>query len=130
MALSEQEEIRRASLARMRDLGIEPYPADEVKVSHHAVDIHNGFSDGEEVKMAGRIMTKRIMGKASFAELMDATGRIQLYFNRDEVCPNEDKSLYNEVFKKLLDIGDFIAIEGTQFRTQTRELSILVKGFK
>ncbi|NND93758.1 MAG: lysine--tRNA ligase [Flavobacteriales bacterium] len=130
MALSEQEEIRRASLARMRDLGIEPYPADEVKVSHHAVDIQNGFSDGDEVKMAGRIMTKRIMGKASFAELMDATGRIQLYFNRDEVCPNEDKSLYNEVFKKLLDIGDFIAIEGTQFRTQTRELSILVKGFK
>jgi lysyl-tRNA synthetase, class II len=130
MALSEQEQIRRDALTRLRDMGVEPFPAAAVEVTHLSSQVHKEFKDGEEVKMAGRIMTKRIMGKASFAELKDAEGRMQLYVNRDEICPGEDKTLYNDVFKKLLDIGDFIAVTGTQFKTQTGELSILVKELK
>lgn len=130
MALSEQEEVRRQTLARIREMGIEPFPAEEVEVSHLSSDIHKGFQEGQPVKMAGRVMSKRIMGKASFAELMDSSGRIQLYFNRDEICPGEDKSAYNELFKKLLDIGDFIAIEGEQFMTQVGERSVMVKSFR
>lgn len=129
MALSEQEEIRRESLTRLRELGIEPYPAAKVEVTHQASDIHDGFEEGASVKLAGRVMSKRIMGKASFAELMDSSGRIQLYFNRDEICPEEDKTMYNEVFKKLLDFGDFISVTGTQFKTQTGETSVMVKEF-
>ncbi|NNC81962.1 MAG: lysine--tRNA ligase [Flavobacteriales bacterium] len=129
MALSEQEQIRRESLQKLREMGVEPYPAAQVEVSHMAAGVQEDFQEGEAVSMAGRIMSKRIMGKASFAELMDASGRIQLYFNRDEICPGEDKSAYNEVFKKLLDFGDFVSVTGTQFKTQTGEISILVKDF-
>jgi len=127
--LSEQEIVRRESLTKLRDKGINPYPADQVQVTATTADIRDRFEDGKEVKMAGRIMSKRIMGKASFAEIMDGEGRVQLYFNRDEICPGEDKSDYNEVFKKLLDFGDFISMTGTQFTTQVGEKSVLVKEF-
>lgn len=130
MAISEQEQIRRDSLQRMRDLGMDPYPAAQVEVDHLAAAILSDFQNGKPVKMAGRIMGKRIMGKASFAELMDSSGRVQIYVNRDEICPGDDKSLYNEVFKKLLDIGDFISVCGHQFKTQTGELSVHVTEFK
>lgn len=127
--LSEQELIRRETLSKLREHGIDPYPAAEVELTATTADIRDRFEDGKEVKMAGRIMGKRIMGKASFAELMDGEGRVQLYFNRDEICPGEDKALYNEVFKKLIDLGDFISIRGTQFTTQVGEKSVLVKEF-
>ncbi len=129
LELSEQEIIRRNSLDELRKLGIEPYPAQMYPVSHRAQNILNGFKDEEdfgEVTIAGRIMNRRIMGKASFAELMDASSRIQLYISRDEICPDEDKTLYNTVFKKLLDIGDFIGIKGTVFRTQMGEVTVHV----
>ena len=129
--LSEQEQLRRASMEALRNRGIEPYPAAEFKVTGHSREIKENFKDGEEprreVAVAGRIMTRRIMGKASFVELQDADGRIQLYISRDEICPGEDKDLYNVVFKKLLDIGDFIGVEGYVFRTQTGEISIHVQ---
>lgn len=130
--LSEQEIIRRNSLQKLRELGIEPYPAAKYDVNSTAKDIKESFGDGEEstlhdVCLAGRIMSRRIMGKASFAELQDHTGRIQIYVNRDEICPGEDKSLYNNVFKKLLDIGDIIGIKGFVFKTQVGEISVHVK---
>ncbi len=129
--LSEQEEIRRNSLKKLRDLGIEPYPAAEYIVSATAQQIAESFDpekgNFQEITMAGRIMSRRIMGKASFAELQDSTGRVQLYVNRDEICPNEDKTMYNEVFKRLLDIGDFIGVKGYAFVTQVGEKSIHVK---
>ena len=132
--LSEQEIIRRKSLQDLRDLGIDPYPADEVKISHKSDEILESFNDNPEewegVTLAGRVMSKRVMGKASFAELMDGEGRIQLYFNRDEICPDEDKTLYNTVFKKLVDRGDFIVVSGNVFRTQVGEISVLVKAFQ
>ena len=124
--LSEQELQRRSSLSKLRELGIEPYPAATFSVSHLAASVKADFIENNQVKMAGRMMSQRIMGKASFAELQDSSGRIQLYINRDELCPNEDKTLYNEVFKKLLDLGDFIGIEGTVFKTQVGETSINV----
>jgi lysyl-tRNA synthetase class 2 len=131
--LSEQEQIRREALEAIRSHGIDPYPADEVTITHKAVAIKEGYREGEaewaKVSLAGRIMSKRIMGKASFAELQDETGRIQLYFNRDEVCPDEDKWQYNELFKRLLDRGDFIWVEGFVFITQVGEISIHVKLF-
>ena len=127
--LSEQEIGRRESLSKLRELGIEPYPAAEFKYSHKISEIKNNFVEGEKVKISGRLMSRRIMGKASFAELLDSTGRMQIYFNRDEICPGEDKSLYNDVFKKLLDIGDFIGIEGSLFTTQVGEKSVLVQKF-
>lgn len=130
MGLSEQEQIRRDSLERMRQMGMDPYPAAQVEVTHLSGQVKEEFQEGEEVKMAGRIMSKRIMGKASFAEMMDGEGRLQLYFNRDEICPGEDKTAYNEVFKKLLDMGDFVSVTGTQFKTQTGEISVLVKEFQ
>ncbi|NND77300.1 MAG: lysine--tRNA ligase [Flavobacteriales bacterium] len=129
MVLSEQEIVRREALKKLGDLGINAYPADNVEISHKCADVSDKFRDGSPVKMAGRIMSRRIMGKASFAELMDESGRLQIYFNRDEICPGEDKTQYNEVFKKLLDIGDFISLEGTQFKTQVGEISVLVKSF-
>ena len=133
VSLSEQEKIRRESLQAIRDMKIDPYPPEEVEVSHSAGEILAGFSeDGEEwkdVKLAGRVMGKRIMGKASFAELQDHTGTIQLYFNRDEICPGDDKSLYNDLFKKLIDRGDFISVQGFVFKTQVGEISIHVKSF-
>jgi lysyl-tRNA synthetase class 2 len=124
--LSEQEIQRRSSLSKLRELGIEPYPAAAFQVSHLAASVKASYEENQPVKMAGRMMSQRIMGKASFAELQDSSGRIQLYLNRDKLCPGEDKTLYNEVFKKLLDLGDFIGIEGTMFKTQVGETSINV----
>lgn len=132
--LSEQELIRRNALTKLRELGIEPYPAEEYPVNVKSETIKSQFdpdkNNFKEVILAGRIMTRRIMGKASFAELQDDTGRIQLYVNRDEICPGEDKTLYNDVFKKLLDIGDFIGVKGFAFVTQMGELTIHVKELK
>lgn len=134
MALSEQERIRREGLEKIRQMGIDPYPPEEVQVTHHARDIHADFHENatgfENVTLAGRLMMKRIMGKASFAELQDASGRIQLYINRDEICPGDDKALYNDLFKKLTDIGDYIAVTGYAFFTQTGEKTIHVKQFQ
>ncbi len=130
MILSEQELVRREALKKLNDLGVNAYPADLVEITHKCEDVKENFTEGKEVKMAGRIMSRRIMGKASFAEIMDATGRLQVYFNRDEICEGEDKSKYNDVFKKLLDIGDFIRLEGIQFKTQVGEISVLVKSFE
>ncbi len=131
--LSEQEVIRRNSLSKLRDFGIEPYPANEFPVNAKSIEIKNNFDpekgNFQEVVLAGRIMSRRIMGKASFAGLQDDSGRIQLYFNRDELCPGEDKALYNDVFKKLLDIGDFIGVKGFAFVTQVGEISVHVKEF-
>ena len=127
MELSEQEIVRRNSLNELRALGIEPYPAAEYKVSGHSAEIKANFSDEaprRDVAIAGRIMSRRIMGKASFMELQDAEGRIQVYISRDDLCPDENKDMYNVVFKKLLDIGDFVGIEGYVFRTQMGEISV------
>jgi lysyl-tRNA synthetase, class II len=133
LELSEQEIIRRNSLKRLRELGIDPYPAAAYDVNTTTQEIKEKFSEKEnnfhDVRIAGRIMSRRIMGKASFAELQDHKGRIQLYFNRDEVCPGEDKTMYNEVVKKLLDIGDIIGVEGFVFITQMGEITIHVKSF-
>jgi len=132
--LSEQEVIRRKSLQDLKEMGIDPFPAHEVEITHKAHQIIQGFKDNPEqwkgVSLAGRIMSKRIMGKASFAELLDASGKIQLYFNRDEICPGEDKTLYNTVFKKLVDRGDFVSVKGDVFKTQVGEISVLVKEFE
>jgi len=139
LELSEQEIVRRESLAKMREMGIDPYPAAEYEVNGYTSEIKENFTDipvdaegnalpdapaPREVSVAGRVMGRRIMGKASFMELQDAEGRIQVYINRDELCPGEDKDFYNVVFKKLLDIGDFVGVEGYVFRTQTGEISI------
>jgi lysyl-tRNA synthetase, class II len=128
--LSEQEIVRREKLSKLRALGINPYPADLFPVTHSSAKVKSDFSEGTKVVLAGRLMRKKIQGKAAFAELQDSEGRIQIYINRDEVCPDEDKSLYNDVFKKLLDLGDFIGIEGELFTTQVGEKTILVKQFK
>ncbi|WP_423129256.1 lysine--tRNA ligase [Gaoshiqia sp. Z1-71] len=132
--LSEQEIIRRNSLAKLRESGIEPYPAEEYPVNTKTAEIREQFEpeagNYQDVVLAGRIMSQRIMGKASFAELQDDTGRIQLYINRDEICPGDDKSLYNEVFKKLFDIGDIIGVKGFAFITQVGEKSVHVKELK
>lgn len=127
--LSEQEQVRRESLQKLRDLGIDPYPAALYPVDTLSTNIETNFEEGKKVIVAGRLMSRRIMGKASFAEAQDSEGRIQLYFNRDEICLGEDKTLYNDVFKKLLDIGDFIGVEGELFTTQVGEKSLRVKKF-
>lgn len=126
LELSEQEIQRRNSLEELRNLGITPYPAAEYPVTALSDDIKDNFNEEEkrEVTIAGRLMGKRVMGKASFAELMDSRGRIQVYITRDDICPDEDKTLYNSVFKKLLDLGDFIGVKGFVFRTQTGEISV------
>ena len=129
MQLSEQEIIRREKLDSLRKLGINPYPANLFPVNHTSKQAKNDFSEGKQVIIAGRIMSFRIQGKASFAEIQDSEGRIQVYINRDEVCPGEDKTKYNEVFKKLTDLGDFIGIEGELFTTQVGEKSVRVKDF-
>ncbi len=129
MQLSEQELVRREKLGKLRELGINPYPADLYPVDHSSKKVKQDFKDGKKVVMAGRLMSRRIQGKASFAELQDAEGRVQVYFNRDEICTGEDKTLYNEVYKKLLDIGDFIGIEGELFTTQVGEQTVMVKNF-
>jgi lysyl-tRNA synthetase class 2 len=127
--LSEQEIVRREKLSKLRELGINPYPANLYTVTHSSSDIKSDFIEGEKVVMAGRLMRKKIQGKAAFGELQDSEGRIQIYINRDEICPGEDKSNYNDVFKKLLDLGDFIGIEGELFNTQVGEKTVLVKEF-
>lgn len=127
--LSDQEIQRRETLNKIREMGIDPYPAALYPVTDHAKDIKDKFEENKQVCIAGRMMSQRVMGKASFIELQDSTGRIQVYFNRDEICPGEDKTLYNEVFKKLLDLGDFIGVKGTVFRTQVGEVSVNVKEF-
>ncbi|WP_343624978.1 lysine--tRNA ligase [Flavobacterium lindanitolerans] len=129
MQLSEQEIIRREKLGRLRELGINPYPANLFPVTHTSKQVKDTFEEGKKVIVAGRVMSTRIQGKASFASLQDSEGRIQIYVNRDELCPGEDKTLYNEVFKKLVDLGDFIGVEGTLFTTQVGEKSILVTNF-
>ncbi|MFT5216807.1 MAG: lysyl-tRNA synthetase class 2 [Glaciecola sp.] len=127
--LSEQELVRREKLKNIRALGIDPYPANLYPVSHTSKQIKQDFTEGKQVIVAGRLMSRRIQGKASFAELQDSAGRIQVYFNRDEICTGEDKTMYNDVYKKLLDIGDFIGIEGELFTTQVGEKTIMVKKF-
>ena len=130
--LSEQELVRRESLQKLRDLGVDPYPADLFDVNTTSKQIKEKYKKGEElnVVLAGRLMSRRIMGKASFAELQDADGKIQIYVNRDEVCEGEDKTMYNTVFKKLLDIGDIIGVTGTVFITKVGEVSVKVKELK
>ena len=130
MQLSEQEQVRREKLTQLRNLGINPYPANLFPVDTMTTEIKKQFEEGKEVIIAGRLMSRRIQGKASFAELQDTEGRIQVYFNRDEICPGEDKVLYNVVYKKLLDIGDFIGVEGELFTTKVGEKTVLVKNFK
>tara|TARA_R110002033_G_scaffold1096_1_gene9846 strand:+ start:24593 stop:26284 length:1692 start_codon:yes stop_codon:yes gene_type:complete len=129
MQLSEQELIRREKLEKLRALGINPYPAALYPVNATSASIKSNYEEGKQVVVAGRLMSRRIQGKASFAELQDSTGRIQVYFNRDEICTGEDKTLYNDVYKKLLDIGDIIGIEGDLFTTQVGEKTIMVKKF-
>lgn len=129
MQLSEQEIIRREKLEKLTQMGINAFPADEYQITDTTEFIKENFEEGKKVRLAGRLVSRRIQGKASFAELQDALGRIQVYFNRDEICPNEDKELYNEVYKHLLDIGDIIGIEGELFKTQVGEMTIMVKNF-
>ena len=130
MQLSEQEVVRREKLAKLRELGINPYPADLYPLNTNSSEIKQDFSEGKQVIIAGRLMSINIQGKASFAQLQDGEGRIQLYFNRDEICIGDDKSLYNIVFKKLLDLGDFVGIEGVLFTTKVGEKTVMVKSFK
>jgi len=132
--LSEQELVRRENLAKIREMGIDPYPGESVDVNVTAAELEANFKEGDttyqDVCLAGRLMSKRIMGKASFAELMDSTGRIQIYVSRDDICDGDDTSFYNNLFKKLLDLGDFISIKGFAFYTQKGQLSIHVKELK
>ena len=129
MQLSEQEIVRREKLGQLRAMGIDPYPAALYPVDNTSASIRKHFKEGKKVVIAGRLMSRRIQGKASFAELQDSEGRIQVYFNRDEICTGEDKSLYNEVYKKLLDIGDIIGVEGELFMTKVGEKTVMVKHF-
>ena len=127
--LSEQELIRREKLEELKKIGINPYPAAQFHVDFYASDLPENYSEEKKVIIAGRLMSRRIQGKASFAELLDSTGRVQVYFNRDEICNGEDKSMYNKVYKKLLDIGDIIGIEGTLFTTMVGQHTIKVTSF-
>ncbi len=129
MQLSEQEIVRREKLTKLRELGINPYPANLYPLDSNSKQIKEKFEEGKKVVIAGRLMSKKVQGKASFAELQDSEGRIQVYFNRDEICTGEDKTLYNEIFKKLIDLGDFIGIEGELFTTQVGEKTVMVKNF-
>lgn len=129
LALSDQEIQRRETLNKLREFGIDPYPAALYPVSNKAKQIKENYKEGEEVNIAGRLMRRKIQGKASFGDLQDDTGRIQVYFNRDEICPGEDKALYNDVFKKMLHLGDFIGVKGILFKTQVGEISVMVKEF-
>lgn len=127
LELSEQEIIRRQCLEELRQMGIDPYPAAEFPTNAFSADIRDGYQEGEDqrqVTIAGRLMSRRVMGKASFAELQDSKGRIQVYITRDDICPGDNKDLYNKVFKKLMDIGDFIGVKGFVFKTQTGEISV------
>ena len=128
--LSEQELVRREKLSKLRELGIDPYPAELYPVTKYTKEIKSNFTEGEKVTIAGRLMRKKVQGKAAFTEIQDSYGRIQVYFNRDEICSGDDKSNYNDLFKKLIDLGDFIGIEGELFTTQVGEKTVLVKKFK
>ena len=130
MEFSEQELVRRDKLKKIRDLGIDPYPVELFPVSDYSSEIKNNFKIDKKVVISGRLMSRRIQGNASFAELQDSKGKIQLYFNRDEICPGQDKVMYNELYKKLLDIGDIIGVEGNLFETKVGEKTVLVKNFK
>ena len=130
MSLTEQEIIRREKLQKLTEMGINAFPAEEYKVTDTTKSIKENFEEGKKVNLAGRLMSRRIQGKASFAELQDSDGKIQVYFNRDEICTGEDKTLYNEVYKHLLDIGDIIGVEGELFKTQVGEMTVMVKNFK
>ncbi|MBV6879578.1 lysine--tRNA ligase [Epilithonimonas ginsengisoli] len=130
MSLSEQEIIRREKLQKLTDLGIDAFPAAEYKITDSTKSIKQNFQEGKKVVIAGRLMSRRIQGKASFAELQDSEGKIQVYFNRDEICTGEDKTLYNEVYKHLLDIGDIIGVEGELFNTQVGEMTVKVTNFQ
>ncbi|MBN09756.1 MAG: lysine--tRNA ligase [Flavobacteriaceae bacterium] len=129
-SFSEQERIRREKLENLIKIGINPYPASLFQINSSSVLIKEKFKENKEVIIAGRLMSRRIQGNASFAELQDNKGKIQVYFNRDEICPTEDKTLYNEIYKKLLDIGDIIGIKGKLFKTNVGEKTVLVKSFK
>ena len=129
MQLTEHEIVRREKLAKIKALGIDPYPAALYPVNTMSSDIENHYETGKSVVVSGRVMRKKLQGKASFAEIQDSKGRIQLYFNRDEIDRTPDSSLYNEVFKKLIDLGDILGIEGVLFTTQVGEKTILVKNF-
>ena len=134
MELNDQEIVRRQSLEELQKLGINPYPAESYEITATTKEIHENFpADNtlfQDVSIAGRIMQRRIMGAASFTEIQDATGRIQLYFKRDDICPGEDKSMYNNIFKRLLDIGDIIGVKGYVFTTQMGEITVHVREFK
>lgn len=130
MQLSEQEIIRREKLQTLQKMGIDGFPAEEYNITETTATIKSNFEKGKKVQIAGRLMSRRIQGKASFAELQDSEGRIQVYFNRDEICTGEDKTLYNEVYKHLLDIGDIIGLEGELFTTQVGEMTVKVENFK
>ena len=134
MQLSEQELIRRQSLEELAKLGLDPYPAELFEVNARIADILQNYQGNpeayQEISIAGRLMSRRIMGSASFAEMMDSTGRIQIYLRRDDLCPGEDKTLYNTIFKRLMDIGDLVGIEGFVFTTKTGEISIHVQRLK
>ena len=127
--LSEQEIIRREKLEKLIKLGINPYPAALYPVNANSSSIKKNFKANQKVILAGRLMSRRIQGKASFAEIQDSDGKIQLYFNRDEICLDDDKTLYNDIYKKLLDIGDIIGVEGVLFKTKVGEKTVLVKKF-
>ena len=130
MSLTEQEIIRREKLQKLTEMGINAFPAEEYIITDTTKSIKENFEEGKKVQLAGRLMSRRIQGKASFAELQDSEGKIQVYFNRDEICTGEDKTLYNEVYKHLLDIGDIIGIEGELFNTKVGEMTVMVKNFK
>ena len=129
-SLSEQEEIRRNKLKELKKIGINPYPANLFRVDSDSLTIKENFEENKKVVLAGRIMSRRIQGKASFAEIQDSKGRVQIYFNRDEICEGDDKTKYNEVYKKLLDIGDIIGVDGELFKTKVGEKTVLVKNFQ
>ena len=128
--VTEQEKIRREKLEELKKLGIDPYPAELYPVTNYSTDLISKYEDKKQVVIAGRIMSRRIQGNASFAEILDSKGRIQVYFNRDEICEGDDKSKYNLVYKRLLDIGDIIGINGELFKTKVGEITVLVKDFK
>ncbi|MGL4583417.1 MAG: lysine--tRNA ligase, partial [Flavobacterium sp.] len=130
MQLSEQEIIRREKLSKLQELGVNPYPANLFPVDYTSKQIKNDFEEGKKVVVAGRLMSSRIQGKASFATIQDSEGKIQLYINRDELCPDEDKTLYNEIYKKLIDLGDIVGIEGELFTTQVGEKTVRVKALQ
>ena len=134
MSLSEQEEQRRKSREEIIDLGIDPYPSDTFEVNTYTDEIKNNFDEKkknyQDVVLAGRLMSRRVMGSASFAEIQDSKGKIQIYVRRDDICEGEDKTLYNTIFKKKLDLGDIIGIGGFVFKTQMGEISVHVKSLK